>query len=82
VRSTLELASIILAFVAAGLWLWSASVRLPKGQIWFGAPLGGGAPNDDVDQLVNGLRLQSRLSAAVAIAAGLSAACQGVARFV
>lgn len=77
----LQVASAICAFVAAGFWLASALVRLPKAikQTDFG-PLGTDPkPGDDLDRLTNGLRRQSRLTALAAIAAPISAALQGLA---
>jgi hypothetical protein len=77
----LQIASAICAFVAAGFWLASALVRLPKTirQTDFD-PIGTDPkPRDDQNQLTTRLRRQSRLSAFAAISAAISAALQGLA---
>jgi hypothetical protein len=64
-----ELASGVLALVAAGLWLWSGWVALPNIM-----PLG--AKNIEARELNQAVRKQSRLSGLAAISAGLAAISQ------
>ena len=56
----------ICAFLAAVVWLASALIRLPR-NIWFQAALGGGMPNEKLEQLIKRLGWQSRLNAVAAI---------------
>jgi hypothetical protein len=67
-----QLGSVATGAVAAGLWLWSALVRMPReirkvDHGWIGED----KPVDDLDRLTTGLVRQSHLSA---WAAGLTAA--------
>ena len=75
-------AATLLAFVAAGLWLWSAKAAIPRrvkridyGNITDEAK----AADDDLDRTSDGIAIQSRRSAWGAIAAAAAAICQGVA---
>jgi hypothetical protein len=79
-QAMLQYSSAVAAFVAAFLWFWSAWIPLPAtirhvdgGFIGDSQP----KPEDDLDRLTAGLRKQSRLSAAGAIAAGIAALLQG-----
>ena len=62
------------AFGAAGLWFWSAMIKIPRAirEIDDGSITDVPKPEDDLDRLTNGLFRQSRLSAYAAVAAGLS----------
>jgi len=80
----IQYCSAFFAFVAAGLWFWSARVSLPKyiqhidmGNFNDSQP----KPPDDLDILTSGLVWQSRLSSWAAFAAAISAVLQGVATF-
>lgn len=70
----LNLASAGLAFLAAGLWLWSALPKLPAE-----IPSNYGTSSPEQLQLLDALRTQSRRSALGAIAAAGAAICQGIA---
>jgi hypothetical protein len=67
--------SIISALLAAAFWFWSAAIKLPK-EITSGYGGSGGS----VQKLGDQLRFQSRLSAAAAVFAGLSALSQAIAQ--
>ncbi len=69
--------SIAAALLAAGFWLWSASIRLPKE-----ITSGWGGAGGSAQTLGDKLRLQSRLSAAAAFFAGASALLQAVAQLI
>ena len=68
----LEIASALTAFLAAGLWWRSATIKTPS---HLSIPIGGGT---SLPQLGIALRRQARWSAAAAITAGISAAAQGI----
>jgi hypothetical protein len=72
-RSALSWIAVASAAVAAGLWLWSAKVRLPD-QI----TVGYGGVGGSVQTMADALRRQSRLSAAAAVAAGVSSFAQAL----
>ena len=90
----LTVLSAVFAGAAAVLWWCSAKVRMPTqfriglerpDSSFFdpmGPPLGIGpvawSSSEELQQLGNALRRQSRLSAAAAVCAGVSAACQAV----
>ena len=69
------------AVAAAVLWFRSANIGLPKAirNIDYGYVGSEEKPVDDLDQLTNGLRRQSRFSGYAAVAAGCSALAQGFA---
>ena len=89
--TALTIMSALFAFVAAILWLWSALVRMPaefhiqsiqtnfarqavRGA--FAQPVGYGH-SEELIELGHALKRQSRLSAAAAICAAISALLQG-----
>jgi hypothetical protein len=67
---------ILFLALCASFWGWAASVRLPKDQIWFTSHTGGGAPNENIDKLIHGLRKQSRLNGVAAGCAAIAAVMQ------
>lgn len=90
--SAFSISSAVFAGLAAVLWWWSATIRTPTtfrigvdrpDASFFqpdGPPLGIGpvatAHSEELEELGNALRKQSRISASAALSAGLSAACQ------
>ncbi len=70
----LNLASAVFALLAAGLWLWSTTVKLPGK---FSSPYG--APPPELMDMYRALSDQSQRSAWGATAAALAALCQVIA---
>lgn len=63
--------SIAFGLLAAGLWFWSACVRIQWG------PIGGRARFQTIEET---LRIQGRISAAAAVATALSVCCLAIAQ--
>jgi hypothetical protein len=61
----------VFGFLAALVWLASALIPLPS-NIWFQAPVGGGAPNERFETLVRRLKSMSWLNALAAVLTALS----------
>jgi hypothetical protein len=54
--------TILFSGASALFWFASACTRVPR-NVWFQASGGGGAPNEEFENLLNGLRKQTRLNA-------------------
>jgi hypothetical protein len=76
-----SLSAASMAFVAAALWIWSAIVPMPDRIATIRLGSWSSAPKavDDLDRLTAGLKKQSKLSAAAALAAAGSATLQAIA---
>ena len=72
--------TVVFGCLSAVLWIGSSVVPMPR-RVWIVARVGGGGPSDDVDLLVKGLRLQSRLSGAAALCAAVAMVAPIVAEY-
>ncbi|UXS31331.1 hypothetical protein FY152_04175 [Agrobacterium tumefaciens] len=80
ITQSLQLASGLLAFVAAVLWYASSRVKIPKhiAYVDLGRVTGDDDTEDDLDRLMSGLHRQGVLSAYGATAAAAAAFLQGL----
>lgn len=69
----LNAVAILFAFLAAGFWIASASVKIPKT-----ITMGWGGVGGTAQELGNSIRRAARLSGIAAAGAGFAALCQGV----
>jgi hypothetical protein len=63
--------TILFSGASALFWFASACTSVPR-NVWFQAHIGGGAPNEEFEHLLNGLRMQTRLNALAAAFAAAS----------